>query len=103
MKTVKRAKVFYPTFAYSGKLTWPVNLVAPNPVNNHSFTKTLADVLNRPAFFRIPSFFIKLFFGEMGEKLLLLSARVHPSKLIESGFRFKHTQLHDALGHLLKS
>lgn len=84
-------------------LAGPVNLAAPDPANNHSFTKTLAEVLHRPAFFRIPSFFIKAFFGEMGDKLLLLSARAHPSSLIDSGFRFQYPKLHDALSHLLKN
>ena len=54
----------------------PVNMVAPQPVTNAEFTKTLADVLSRPAIFPMPAFAIKLAFGEMGEAVLLGSQRV---------------------------
>ena len=37
-------------------ISGPVNLVAPNPVRNAEFTKVLASVLERPAFFPVPAF-----------------------------------------------
>jgi len=82
-------------------LVGPVNLVAPNPVDNHKFTKTLGMVLHRPAIFRVPSFCVKVLFGEMGDMLLLSSTRVHPSKLVASEFQFRYPQLEDALCHSL--
>ena len=48
-------------------LQGPVNMVAPKPVTNAEFTKTLASVLSRPAIFPLPAFVVKLAFGEMGE------------------------------------
>ncbi len=77
----------------------PVNLVSPNPVDNHEFAKTLAMVLHRPAIFRVPSFCVRVLFGEMGDKLLLSSTRVHPSRLVASEFQFSYSQLEDALCH----
>ena len=79
----------------------PVNFVAPNPVTNAEFTKTLGKVLARPTIFPIPAFAIKLMFGEMGEALLLGSQRVAPARLVGGGFEFSYPQLEAALGHIL--
>lgn len=76
-----------------------VNVTAPNPVTNEEFTKTLGKVLNRPTFLAVPEFAIKLFFGEMGEELLLRGTRVIPKKLEDAGFEFKFTNLEQALKH----
>ena len=46
--------------------------------------------LHRPAVFPLPAFVVKALFGEMGESLLLASARVQPAKLQASGFPFAH-------------
>ena len=78
-----------------------VNATAPNPVTNEEFTKTLGKVLDRPTFFTMPEFAIKLIFGEMGEKLLLEGQRVLPKKLQDAGFEFKFENLEDAISHEL--
>lgn len=83
-------------------LRGPVNVVAPNPVNNAEFTRTLAAILSRPAFLPLPAFAVRLLFGEMGEELLLSSARVLPHKLLDSGFVFRYPLLYDALGAALE-
>jgi uncharacterized protein len=83
-------------------LRGPVNLVAPKPVTNTEFTKTLASVLSRPAIFPMPAFAVKLLFGEMGEALLLGSQRVEPSQLIESGYPFRFSELRASLQNILK-
>jgi len=80
----------------------PINLVSPNPCTNRDFNKTLGGVLKRPAFFVIPSFIIKIIFGQMGKELLLSSTRVHPQKLLESGYTFNYPELEKALIHILK-
>ena len=80
----------------------PVNFVAPNPVTNAEFTKTLGKVLSRPTIFPIPAFAINLMFGEMGEALLLGSQRVAPGRLVGGGFEFSYPQLEAALDHILK-
>ena len=79
----------------------PVNLVSPNPVTNSEFTKTLGHVLNRATLFPVPSIILKIIFGEMAEELLLSSCRVKPELLLNSGYKFKHPKLKEALEHLL--
>ena len=82
-------------------LSGPVNAVSPTPVTNGEFTRTLANVLNRPAWFRIPEAAIDLVFGEMGREILLSSTNVLPEKLVQTGFEFRHPSLEGVLRHLL--
>jgi uncharacterized protein (TIGR01777 family) len=82
-------------------LVGAVNVVAPAPVTNSEFTRTLARVLRRPALVPMPAFAARLAFGEMADALLLASARVVPSRLQGSGYRFRHPELEGALRHLL--
>lgn len=79
----------------------PVNLVAPNPVQNSELTRVLAQVLKRPAIFPAPAFMLRLILGEMADELLLSSQRVAPRALLESGFEFGHPELRGALRHEL--
>lgn len=78
-----------------------VNFVAPNPVTNAEFTKTLGRVLSKPTLFPVPEFGVKLAFGEMGDALLLSSQRVEPSVLLQAGFGFDYPSLDLALRHIL--
>lgn len=73
------------------------NVTAPEPVTNNVFSKALGRVLKRPAFLRMPKFVIKMMFGEMGEVLLLSSAKVLPKRLENEGFSFLTPTLKDAL------
>jgi hypothetical protein len=82
-------------------LSGPVNAVAPNPVTNRDFTKTLGRVLWRPTVFPMPAFMARLAFGEMANDLLLGSTRVRPEKLLQSGYRFVYADLERSLRHLL--
>jgi len=87
----------------SDLLQGPVNMVAPKPVTNAEFTKTLASVLSRPAIFPVPAFVVKLAFGEMGETVLLGSQRVEPAQLVGSGYPFRFRDLRTSLENILKS
>ena len=73
------------------------NLASPNAVTNSEFTKTLGLVLNRPTLFNIPSFFLKLIYGEMSTETLLVSQKVLPTRLIELGFNFENEKLKKTL------
>jgi uncharacterized protein len=86
----------------SDLLQGPVNMVAPKPVTNAEFTKTLASVLSRPAICPMPAFMVKLAFGEMGETVLLASQRVEPTQLVMSGYPFRFSSLRASLESLLK-
>ena len=83
-------------------LQGPVNMVAPHPVTNAEFTKTLASGLSRPAIFPVPGFVVKLAFGEMGETVLLGSQRVEPAQLVASGYPFRFSDLRVSLENTLK-
>jgi uncharacterized protein (TIGR01777 family) len=84
-------------------LSGAVNTVAPTPVTNYEFTKTLGRVISRPTIFPIPAFGLKLAFGEeMAEGTLLSSARVMPARLKEAGYEFQYPTLEEALRHVLK-
>ena len=80
----------------------PVNFVAPKPVTNAEFTRTLGRVLARPTFFPVPAFGVRLAFGEMADALLLSSQRVEPVVLEEKGFPFYWPTLEPALWNLLR-
>jgi uncharacterized protein (TIGR01777 family) len=80
----------------------PVNVVAPQPVTNEEFTKTLASALHRPAIFPAPPFALQLALGrEMADALLLSSQRVLPKKLQAARYEFKHSTLDEALRNIL--
>jgi len=85
----------------SDALHGPVNAVAPHPVTNREFTKTLGRVLWRPTIFPLPAFAARMVMGEMADELLLASTRVEPKRLLASGYEFKFPQLPDALRHVL--
>ncbi|QDT84318.1 TIGR01777 family oxidoreductase [Gimesia chilikensis] len=83
------------------ELAGPVNFVAPDEVTNLEFTKTLGKVLSRPTCLPVPAWGVKTAFGEMGQELMLTSARVVPKKLTEAGFQFQYPQLEDAFRSVL--
>ena len=72
------------------------NLTAPNPVTNHTFTKTLGAWLHRPTFFTLLNFLLKLIFGEMST-LLIDGQKVVPQALQDAGYDFKQPTLKQAL------
>ncbi|MFM7225774.1 MAG: TIGR01777 family oxidoreductase [Actinomycetota bacterium] len=80
-----------------------VNLTAPTPVRNSELTKTLGKVLRRPTVLPTPMFPLKLRFGaELVEKLLLVSQRVEPRRLLAADFEFAHPTLEQGLTALLR-
>jgi uncharacterized protein (TIGR01777 family) len=79
----------------------PVNAVAPQPVTNREFTKTLGRVLGRPTIFPMPAFAARLAFGEMADEMLLSGVRVEPRMLSTAGFEFRSPELEPALRSML--
>ena len=79
----------------------PVNAVAPNPVTNLEFTKTLGRLLSRPTILPLPAFVARAALGQMAEELLLASQKVEPGKLLAFGFVFKYGDLESALSSSL--
>jgi uncharacterized protein (TIGR01777 family) len=80
----------------------PINLVAPSPVHNAEFAKTLASVLKRPSFVPVPSFGPRLVLGRgLADALLFEGQRVNATALLHDGFEFRHPELESALRAVL--
>ena len=78
-----------------------VNVVAPEPVTNREFTKSLAQALHRPAVLPVPALALRMIFGEMADAVLLSSIRALPRKLERAGFAFRSPTLPQAWSALL--
>ena len=84
--------------------TWsgPINAVAPNGVDNASYTKTLAKVLCRPAVIPVPKAAPSLVLGGRGaEELAFANQRAIPRFLENAGHVFRFPDLEAALRHEL--
>jgi uncharacterized protein (TIGR01777 family) len=83
-------------------LSGAVNAVAPEPVRNTDYTRTLAHVLHRPAVLPVPALGPRILLGQQGAReLALANQRVQPARLTECGHRFRQPDLDSALRHLL--
>jgi uncharacterized protein len=87
-------------FALNNDISGVLNGTSPNPVTMREFAKTLGKVLDRPSFFSVPEFVLKLAVGE-GAQSILSSLRVIPQKLIKNSFQFQYEHLEPALISLL--
>jgi uncharacterized protein len=76
------------------------NATSPSPVRNAEFTQEMGRVMHRPTVFPVPSFALKLAFGEFGGHMLD-SARVLPEAALKAGFQFQYPELGPALQDLL--
>ena len=83
------------------QLSGPYNLVAPQPVTNYTFTKSLGRALQRPTILPLPAFVARMMFGEMADALLLSSSRVAATRLNSLGYTFFDNELDQALSRLL--
>lgn len=72
------------------------NMTAPKPSTNYQFTKTLGKVLRRPTILPVPTFMLKIVFGE-GASVLADGQAAVPKRLLDSGFVFKYGDLEEAL------
>jgi uncharacterized protein (TIGR01777 family) len=75
----------------------PFNLTAPEPATCEQMIVGLGKAINRPTFFRIPEFAMKLLIGEAAEELLLVSQKMTANKLMTSGFRFRYPDLQSSI------
>ena len=75
------------------------NSVAPNPVTNEIFSRTLGSVLGRPSWASVPAGVLSLLTGEMAD-MLLAGQRAVPQAALDLGYSFKYPNLADALRSL---
>jgi len=84
----------------TNQLSGIYNAVAPNPVTNKEFTKTLAKKLNRPFFLpNVPAFGMKVLLGEMAA-IVLGGNKVSAEKIKSSGYHFQFETLDSAIKSL---
>ncbi|MEV3972702.1 TIGR01777 family oxidoreductase [Streptomyces sp. NPDC050698] len=77
-------------------LSGPFNVTAPNPLTNREITAAMGRVLRRPTPFAVPAPVLRGVLGEMAGDVLG-SARVLPTRLLESGFRFAFPEIEGAI------
>ncbi len=73
-----------------------INACAPEPVTNREFSRALGRALHRPAFAPVPALAIRLLYGDMAE-IVTTGQRAVPTRALEHGFAFRHTDLEQAL------
>lgn len=88
-------------FVLDSSLEGIFNAVAPNPVQQKDFVKSVANVLKRPIFFpKVPEFILNFALGEMSA-IALESQRVSAQKIQDLGFEYDFHELDAALRDLL--
>ncbi|WP_028670204.1 TIGR01777 family oxidoreductase [Saccharospirillum impatiens] len=88
------------TWLHEQGLTGPVNLTAPGPVSQNTFSRALANQLHRPYWLKVPATPVRWGMGELAD-LVLNGQWVVPSRLKEEGFTFAFPDLESALRDLL--
>lgn len=86
---------------FQSNLEGALNLVAPNPTTQLEFARTLAHILHRPLFLKIPNVGIRFLYGQMGQELLLSSCKAYPQSLLQNGFQYQFPDLQSALENML--
>lgn len=87
-------------FLEDDRIQGPVNMCAPEPVTMDVFTQLLAKTMHRPNLFSVPSFALKLLFGE-GAQLILDSIRMKAEVLETIRFTYTYEDLEEALFNLV--
>lgn len=72
------------------------NLTAPEPATCQQVIASLGKALRRPTLIPVPSFALRLAFGEGADELLICSQKLSADKLLQSGFKFQHPTLESA-------
>ena len=77
----------------------PVNAVAPEAVTMKEFCAALGKSMNRPSWFPVPEFLLRMTLGELAT-MLTTGQRVQPLKALEAGFSYSYATLQTALDSL---
>lgn len=86
----------------NSELDGAFNATSPEHTTNENLTKKIAEVLKKPLFMpNVPSFVLKLLFGELASALLE-GSRASSEKIQKEGFKFEFPVLKGALEDLLK-
>jgi uncharacterized protein (TIGR01777 family) len=88
-------------FLINDGLQGPVNLTAPEPVTNATYTRAIGRALHRPSPFIVPAPALRLALGEFADEGALVSQRALPDRLAKAGFTFAHPDIDTALADVL--
>ena len=78
------------------------NVCATEQPTNEEFMRAVAKALRKPFFLpNIPAFALRIALGELSH-VILDGSRTSGQKLLETGFRFRHDVLRDALAEALQ-
>jgi uncharacterized protein (TIGR01777 family) len=88
-------------FVIDRGLTGPVNVTAPNPVQNRAFATIAGRVLHRPALLPTPALALRVALGEQAT-LVCDGQRAVPARLLAAGFAFRYPELEPALRALCR-
>ena len=76
------------------------NLTSPESISNLQQTKRMGKLLCRPTFMSMPSWIVRLIFGE-GSCVMLDSKEVYPRRLMEAGFIFNYPTFDSAMEQIV--
>ncbi|OUC41457.1 TIGR01777 family protein [Trichinella nativa] len=80
-----------------------LNAVAPSMITNAEFTKAFGNALHRPTLFPVPEFALNFAFGKERAEMLIQGQKVKPQRTIESGYKFKYTNIYDAMKQIVEN
>ena len=83
------------------KVTGVINATAPNPVTNRELSQAIGRAINRPSVVPVPGLVLDLKFGREFGQVLRGGQRVLPRRALDLGYRFRFTEIDDALADLL--
>lgn len=83
------------------QVSGPVNLVAPQPVPQREFAKTLGRVLRRPALLPTPGLAVRALYPGFGAEGVLAGQRCVPRVLEKAGFTFASRDVESGLRAVL--
>ena len=83
------------------KVDGVVNATAPKPVTNRELSKALGRALNRPAVVPVPGLTVDLMFGKEFGAVLRGGQRVVPRRALDLGYKFRYSDIDEALADLL--
>ena len=86
---------------FDQQIAGPINAVSPHAVSNAGFTKAMGEVLNRPTVIPVPKFLLRLIFGQMADETLLANTHAVPAWLLGLKFRFRLSDIREALRETL--
>ena len=73
------------------------NVVSPIKITHAEVMQAFAHALRRPYFLKLPAWWVRLLFGEMGESLLLQGQDISSEKLQKSGYVFQYHCIDQAM------